>query len=198
MKTSIFLLSFIIICAFFDLKAQDTRYLELQKIAMQKLYSLSKMNKIKNFDLNQPIEKWPGLTHKSVNTEGHITSLDLSNKKLTGALPAEIGYLTHLTHLYLNNNDLKGKIPKDVGNLTNLEMLYLNHNKFSGEIPKEFGKLIHLLSFYLNNNQLKGNIPNEIKNLISLEFLNLDHNELTGTPPTMHPSCKVLLGTQKK
>jgi hypothetical protein len=69
----------------FALKAEDSRYLEMQKIAMQKLFSLSENDWIKNFDFNEDIETWSGILF-NVNAEDHIIEIDLSFKDLTGRL----------------------------------------------------------------------------------------------------------------
>jgi hypothetical protein len=53
--------------------------------------------------------------------KGTLIALDLSDQKLSGSLPKELGLLTHLTVLDLRNNDLKGALSSDsLGTLTNL------------------------------------------------------------------------------
>ena len=52
--------------------------------------------------------------------------------------------LLNLRNLGLSNNKLTGEIPKEIGKLINLEELSLYNNKLKGEIPKEIGKLHYL------------------------------------------------------
>jgi hypothetical protein len=53
--------------------------------------------------------------------KGNLIAADLSDQKLSGSLPKELGLLTHLTFLDLRNNDLKGALRSDsLGTLTNL------------------------------------------------------------------------------
>jgi Leucine-rich repeat (LRR) protein len=53
----------------------------------------------------------PGSTHRS---------LDLSNNKLAGSLPAAIGSLANLEYLDVSSNQLSGSIPATISNLVNL------------------------------------------------------------------------------
>lgn len=49
---------------------------------------------------------------------GHVRILDLSNNKLNGSIPPELGNLSRLEYLYLTDNQLKGSIPPNLGNLS--------------------------------------------------------------------------------
>ena len=86
--------------------------------------------------LNSPnLNDWFGVT---VNAEGRVTRVSLSNNGLSGPLPLELGYLDQLTELHLNVNDLSGSIPESFGNLTLLRSLNLSHNrKLQGSLPIE-------------------------------------------------------------
>ena len=119
------------------------------------------------------------------NTE----TLSLSNNRLTGEIPPEIGNLINLKSLKLENNQLTGSIPPEIGNLTNLETLSLSNNQLTGSIPPEIGNLNNLTRLGLNKNQLIGNIPESICDLKinwnnSDDFL-ISNNQLC--PP--YPSC---------
>jgi hypothetical protein len=52
--------------------------------------------------------------------------------------------LKHLTSLTLSENRLGGKIPKEIGHLTKLNSLQLHENRFSGHIPNEVSNLLEL------------------------------------------------------
>ncbi|CAM0946823.1 unnamed protein product [Alopecurus aequalis] len=85
--------------------------------------------------------------------------LDLSNNKLTGEIPQEIGKLKSLFSLNLSSNDLTGQIPISVCNLTNLLLLDLSNNNLTGAIPAALNSLHFLSSFNVSNNDLEGSIP---------------------------------------
>ena len=81
-----------------------------------------------------------------------VVNLDLSHNELTGALPAEIRFLSKLKVLDLSNNAFTG-VPAEVGQLSQLEVLNLSHNQLTG-LPHELGNLKNLKSL-----DLRGNSP---------------------------------------
>jgi len=111
----------------------------------------------------KPLKEWYGIeVYKGSDEKFIVKELSLSDNKLEGEIPKEIGKLNNLQRLYLYNNKLEGEIPKEIGKLTNLQELYLNSNNLEGEIPKEIGNLTNLQCLYLINNKLEGEIPKEI------------------------------------
>ena len=92
----------------------------------------------------------------TVNAEGRVIALDLSENGLAGALPSDILQLSALRSLDLATNELTGPIPGELGQLGALLGLFLHENQFSGPIPVELGQLGALTSLYLARNQLSG------------------------------------------
>jgi len=123
---------------------------------------------------------WYGIT---LNTDGCLATLILTNNNLVGSIPTEIGNLTHLTGLALSHTQLSGSIPVEIGNLTNLTTLHLSDNQLSGNIPPEIGNLNNLNNLILDTNQLSGSLPWEMSQLTNLSFLTLSGNQLSGTLP---------------
>ncbi|KAK3120595.1 hypothetical protein QOZ80_9AG0690600 [Eleusine coracana subsp. coracana] len=150
--------------------------------------------------------RWAGVTC----TAGRVTSLDLSERRLTGTLPPAIGNLTHLSSLNLTQNGISGSIPASLGRLHRLSYLSLCDNAFSGEIPDALRNCTALSALYLNDNhltgsvpdwlggggafpvlmylglgtnQLSGRIPPSLANITMLSLLGLDQNLLEGTVP---------------
>ncbi len=80
---------------------------------------------------------WLGVTCE----EDRVAYLDLSENKLTGLIPSELGDLSNLINLILDTNQLTGAIPDELGNLTNLRWLWLWSNQLTGSIPLELGNL---------------------------------------------------------
>ena len=69
---------------------------------------------------------------------GQLTNLEelsISDNRLTGAIPLELGRMTSLQLLALSGNRLTGAIPAELANLANLETLKLSGNQLTGCIP---------------------------------------------------------------
>ena len=127
-----------------------------------------------------PLNQWHGVT---TNADGRVIELDLSDNRLRGPIPGNMGGLSNLTGLFLNSNRLTGPIPSDLGNLSNLNSLDLGRNQMSGQIPRELGNLSNLSWLGLASNQLTGPIPSELGSLANLTLLFLENNQLNGEIP---------------
>ena len=134
-----------------------------------------------NWLSDRPPGEWHGVT---IDADGRVIRLNLSNNQLSGEIPSSMGSLTNLEELWLADNQLTGEIPPELGNFANLDELYLWGNELTGEIPVELGTLANLTSLSLSQNQLTGAIPTELGSLANLEELYLWGNELTGMIPT--------------
>jgi hypothetical protein len=121
--------------------------------------------------------------HKSwrstISRYGRMTALYLSDNRLTGEIPTQIGALTSLTELHLCSNRLTGEIPTQIGALTSLTELHLCSNRLTGDIPTQIGALTSLTTLYLSMNLFTGEIPTQIGALTSLVDLDLSYNQLT-------------------
>ncbi|OMP05203.1 hypothetical protein CCACVL1_02007 [Corchorus capsularis] len=109
--------------------------------------------------------------------------LDLSSCSVIGVIPLSIGNMTNLTSLYLSNNRLTGQIPATLGQLLSLSVLDLSSNSLAGSIPSSFGSLRNLTSLDISSNNLTGPIPLGIGVLSKLQSLNLSSNSLTSSIP---------------
>ncbi|KAH1095028.1 hypothetical protein GLYMA_14G173600v4 [Glycine max] len=92
--------------------------------------------------------------------------------------------LTTFTTIDLSNNRFGGVIPAIIGDLKSLKGLNLSHNRITGVIPKNFGGLDNLEWLDLSSNMLMGEIPKTLTNLHFLSVLNLSQNQLVGMIPT--------------
>ncbi|XP_010246690.1 PREDICTED: probable leucine-rich repeat receptor-like protein kinase At2g33170 [Nelumbo nucifera] len=88
-----------------------------------------------------------------------VTSMDLSNNKLSGEIPDQLTDLSSLQNLNLSLNFLVGKIPKKIGNMKSLESLDFSRNHLSGVIPQSMSNLTFLGYLNLSYNDLSGRIP---------------------------------------
>ena len=72
-----------------------------------------------------PLSEWHGVT---VDNNGCVTHLDLSNNQLRGHLPAQLGNLVHLEGLDISGNQLTGIIPPSFTNLAALKTFWFDMN----------------------------------------------------------------------
>lgn len=100
-------------------------------------------------------------------------SLDYSGKGLT-KFPKEILSRTDVTSLNLSNNGLTGALPAEIRQMSSLEVLDVSNNQMTG-IPAEIGQLRHLRILNYANNQITG-LPLELGNLTQLQTLDLSGN----------------------
>ena len=128
-----------------------------------------------------PINQWDGVRLGSAPQR--VVALDLSNRPLTGRIPAELGSLSKLEGLHLYDNRLSGGIPVELGNLSDLVELVLGSNQLSGPIPTELASLSNLTRIELHYNLLEGKIPAELGGLSDLTELSLGQNQLSGEIP---------------
>lgn len=105
--------------------------------------------------------------NKNILDNSSVTTLDVSDNNLTGALPAEIRKLTNLRVLNASDNKMTG-IPAEIGQLSKLQIANFANNDISN-LPLEIGNLRNLETLNLRGNpkvssydvnQIKNKIPN--------------------------------------
>lgn len=113
-----------------------------------------------------------------------LKRLDLSYNPLNAMLPNSVGNLsTSLQYFDISNCKLVGTIPKNIGNLIGLTTLRLDYNDLTGDIPTSIGRLLKLQGWYLSDNRLHGFISSQVCQLKSLVELDLANNDLFGSMP---------------
>ncbi|KAL7001717.1 hypothetical protein U1Q18_002865, partial [Sarracenia purpurea var. burkii] len=131
---------------------------------------------------SQPIWcSWSGV--KCDRRASQITSLDLSKRNLSGALPPEIRYLNHLHHLNLSANAFDGPLQAAIFELPYLRTLDISHNFFNSTVPPGLSKLQYLTVFNAYSNSFTGSLPEEIIHLQFIEYLNLGGSYFDGAIP---------------
>uniref|UniRef100_A0A6I9QN38 Receptor-like protein 15 n=1 Tax=Elaeis guineensis var. tenera TaxID=51953 RepID=A0A6I9QN38_ELAGV len=85
----------------------------------------------------------------------------------------------------LSENKLTGNIPSEIGNLDELVQLNLSHNQLTGPIPETLSKLRQIESLDISHNQLSGMIPWQLTQLTFLEFFSVAYNNLSGCTPDL-------------
>ena len=135
-----------------------------------------------NWSADVGISEWDGVS-VSLDFDG-VSGLHLSEDRLHGAIPPELGNLSKILDFDLSDNQLTGEIPPELGNIRLfLSFLDLSNNQLTGEIPSELGNIRWLLTLHLSDNQLTGNIPPELGNLSRLDTLSLHGNHFMGCIP---------------
>ncbi len=129
--------------------------------------STNGINWTNRWNLNEPMGSWFGVT---LNAEGCVAEIDLTDNRLSGGIPAELGQLTNLTLLDLSYNQLSGNIPPELGQLANLQNLFIHTNQLSGSIPAELGQLSNLGVLWLGNNRLIGCLPEELRTHCNINY----------------------------
>ncbi|KAJ7106275.1 hypothetical protein C8R44DRAFT_638617 [Mycena epipterygia] len=118
-----------------------------------------------------------------------LTSLDISNAKLSVLEGDTFSQLTSLRRLRLDNNSFRS-IPESLGDLKWLEALSCADNSLS-ELPGSIGKLKKLETLDVHNNSLT-ELPGSLWNCASLSSLNVTSNLLVlwHEPPPYVPDDK--------
>ncbi|KAM3283254.1 hypothetical protein P3S67_026899 [Capsicum chacoense] len=115
----------------------------------------------------------------------NLKALDISNNKIQGQLPPNIGSIfPNLEISTMSNNMLEGLLPSSFADMKNIECLDLSYNKLNGELPiglAREGSKLHLLR--LSNNKLKGEIFAVSGNINNFQYLYLDGNNFSGPIP---------------
>ncbi|RXH93902.1 hypothetical protein DVH24_015969 [Malus domestica] len=141
---------------------------------------------------------YPLNAHLPISFQNYSTSLQkisLSECKLKGSIPNDIGNLSSLISLNLASNQLSGIIPTFIGRLGSLQGLHLYDNKLQGIIPDEVCQINKLAVLILYKNKLSGFIPSCLGNLAAnLRILSLASNLLTSTLPSTLWNLEQIIG----
>ncbi|XP_030481510.2 receptor-like protein EIX2 [Cannabis sativa] len=137
-------------------------------------------------DLDISINSLTGTIPLSISKITGLTTLVISNNKLSGKIPDFWNDLSFLYILDVSNNSLSGTIPSSIGFLNNIRFLVLSKNNFSGELPSSLKNCSELISLDLSENKFFGEIPTWLgeKYMRSLLILSLRSNSFTGIIPT--------------
>ncbi|KAI5061732.1 hypothetical protein GOP47_0024237 [Adiantum capillus-veneris] len=87
--------------------------------------------------------------------------LVLNVNLINGTIPPTLANCSSLEWLALSNNRLTGHIPPELG-LMRINFLHLNNNSLSGTIPPTLGECRYLVWVDLSSNELEGTIPVEL------------------------------------
>ena len=112
---------------------------------------------------------------------GSVTSLDLSNRGLSGTLDgASLGKLTGLRNLQLFRNPLRSTLPSELGLLTLLTDLRLFFSSISGTLAAAIGSLTSLRALGLGSMQMVGSVPSTWAALTGLTGIDMNFHQFGG------------------
>lgn len=114
----------------------------------------------------------PGSYVRKNQVPGYI---QLSDNKLSGEIPPEIGKMKKVSMMHLGANEFSGRLPSEIGQV-HLVILNVSQNKFSGEIPKQIGHIKCLQNLDLSFNNFSGPFPASFSILHDLTKFNISYN----------------------
>eukprot|EP00271_Cylindrocystis_brebissonii_P002956 TRINITY_DN136_c0_g1_i1.p1 TRINITY_DN136_c0_g1~~TRINITY_DN136_c0_g1_i1.p1 ORF type:complete len:1383 (-),score=197.11 TRINITY_DN136_c0_g1_i1:1351-5499(-) len=127
-----------------------------------------------------------------------ISSLDLSNNRLHGAVPPSLSYFQNeLNTLSLSGNNLNGSLDI-LAALPNLVSFDATGNNFTGGVPGNVSSVLTLLELHLAGNPLGGGLPESLATLTGLQVLNLSYASLTGSIPSILTNMTTLTSLSLK
>ncbi|KAF8731187.1 hypothetical protein HU200_016510 [Digitaria exilis] len=146
------------------------------------LSALARMPMLRNLSLSN--NKLEGFLPRELGSMASLQLLDLSNNRFSGPIPSELTKLAGLGYLNLSSNGFHGALPLGLGNLRKLKYLDLRGNGFIGKLDDIFVQLQSPVHVDLSCNQFSGSLTSISDNssmASTLQYLNISHNVLSGT-----------------
>ncbi|KAG2541183.1 probable inactive receptor kinase At5g10020 [Panicum virgatum] len=146
------------------------------------LSALARMPMLRNLSLSN--NKLEGFLPRELGSMASLQLLDLSNNRFSGPIPSELTKLAGLGYLNLSSNGFHGALPMGFRNLRKLKYLDLRGNGFSGKLDDIFVQLQSPVHVDLSCNQFSGSLTSISDNssmASTLQYLNISHNVLSGT-----------------
>lgn len=107
-----------------------------------------------------------------------LTTLYLTNNKVSGELTSAIVGWPDLTNCYIDQNpQLAGSIPAEIGQLKKLENLNISSTSIGGAIPAEIAGATALKNFMSFKNKLSGELPDVWDKLPALSLIQIYDDE---------------------
>ncbi|KAG2552334.1 hypothetical protein PVAP13_9KG424100 [Panicum virgatum] len=151
-------------------------------VGIASLSALARMPMLRNLSLSN--NKLEGFLPRELGSMASLQLLDLSNNRFSGPIPSELTELAGLGYLNLSSNAFHGALPMGFRNLRKLKYLDLRGNGFTGKLDDIFVQLQSPVHVDLSCNQFSGSLTSISDNssmASTLQYLNISHNVLSGT-----------------
>ncbi|XP_039017248.1 probable LRR receptor-like serine/threonine-protein kinase At3g47570 [Hibiscus syriacus] len=96
----------------------------------------------------------------------------------------EVQNMKNLAEFHVSQNRLSGLLPNNLGSCASLVKFFLDGNLFEGSILSSLSSLRGLEALDVFNNHLSGGIPEFLVSFGALKYLNLSFNDFEGEIPT--------------
>jgi Leucine-rich repeat (LRR) protein len=143
---------------------------------------LARMPMLRNLSLSD--NKLEGSLPGELGSMASLQLLDLSSNRFSGPIPSELTKLAGLGYLNLSSNGFRGALPLGFRNLRKLKYLDLHGNGFTSKLDDVFAQLQSPIHVDLSCNQFSGSLASISDNssvVSTLQYLNVSHNVLSGT-----------------
>jgi hypothetical protein len=128
------------------------------------LSSLSTLRSTDSFDNEIPFSSF------LLSLPQNLEHVEIISGGFTGVIPIEIGNFQSLTSLILSQLRITGTLPTEIGLLTELQLLHLNYLvRLVGNVPSEISKLTHLNHLNIRCTLDETPLPSELASLSGLE-----------------------------
>ena len=138
-----------------------------------------------NWASDTPLSQWYGVvlsgtpervTQLRLHGQNANSERGISEAKLNGTIPPELGRLSELQVLYLHRNNLTGEVSGALNSLSKLRLLYLYDNDLTG-LSDELGPgMTELRRLFAQRNAMVGEIPAGLGSMTNLDWLTLYDN----------------------
>ncbi|TYG68954.1 hypothetical protein ES288_D05G193500v1 [Gossypium darwinii] len=128
-------------------------------------------------------EEFGKLNRLAIGRLSSLEDLDLSENKLNGQIPGQLGECSKLHNLCLRKSYFNGSIPFQLGYLTLQGSLDLSQNLLTQQILPELAKFTMLEHLNVSHNMLSGSIPSLFGTMTGLTSIDFSYNDLEGPVP---------------
>ncbi|MBA0691459.1 hypothetical protein Goari_009085, partial [Gossypium aridum] len=128
-------------------------------------------------------EEFGKLNRLAIGKLSSLEDLDLSENKLNGQIPGQLGECSKLHNLCLRKSYFNGSIPFQLGYLALQGSLDLSQNLLTQQIPPELAKFTMLEHLNFSHNMLSVSIPSLFGTMTGLKSIDFSYNDLEGPVP---------------
>ena len=184
-NVNIFIYAFVALI-FFSSQQAKSKVLESDSLALIALYNNCGGSTWTGFEswLSGPLNTWKDVTVGDVDGTMRVKSVALTNMKLTGQLPSELGNLTGWSGRFdiYNQTELTGAFPAFLWNLTRVERMQIKFCGFTSIDTTGIHKMVNLYEFNTQGTPFEGEVPMSIFTLPKMKDIYLEDGKWSSLP----------------